>query len=459
VSEQQATILVVDDDDAMTSAVCEVLRQKGHSALSAQSGADALEIIRREPLDLLISDLRMTEMTGHQLQLQLQTIAPDLPVVIITAFGSIESAVESMKLGARDFITKPFSNKELLLVVSRALENRRLRQEVKQLRGELARTYGLPNIIAADPKMAAILEMVERVADSPATVLITGESGTGKDLLARSLHFSSSRRDGPFVPVNCAALPENLIESELFGYARGAFTDARQARAGLFVAARGGTLFLDEIGEMPIQLQSKLLRTIEDKKIRPLGATEEIPVDVRIVAATNGDLEKAIEQGRFRSDLYYRLATVTLAVPALRDRPDDIPLLIKHFLSRASAEAARPVPGIEPQAMARLLRYPWPGNARELQNAIQRGVLLARDNMLTVKELPPKVAGLEVSPGKMLGEAVDKRISLEQLEYEYIRAVLDSVNGNKTEAANILRIDRKTLYRKLGESSEHEATG
>jgi DNA-binding NtrC family response regulator len=451
VTDTQATILVVDDDAAMTSAVCEVLRQSGYLALSAQSGSEALEIVKRERPDLLISDLRMTEMSGHQLQQELQTVAPDLPVVIITAFGTIESAVESMKLGARDFITKPFSNKELLLVVSRALENRRLRQEVKQLRVELARSYGLPNIIGVDPKMAAVLEIVERVADTPATILIMGESGTGKDLLARALHFSSQRREGPFIPINCVAIPENLIESELFGYAKGAFTDARQAKTGLFIAARGGTLFLDEIGEMPLPLQSKMLRAIEDKKIRPLGATEEIPVDVRIVAATNANLEKALDEGRFRSDLYYRLSTVTLMVPPLRDRPADIPLLIRHFLLRASAEAGRPVPEIEAQAMERLLRYRWPGNARELQNAIQRGVILARDNILTVRELPPKVAGLDLSPARMLGEAVDKRISLDQLERDYIRAVVDAVEGNKTEAANILQIDRKTLYRKLEE--------
>jgi len=305
--------------------------------------------------------------------------------------------------------------------------------------------------------MAAVLEIVERVADTPATVLITGESGTGKDLLARALHFSSQRRDGPFVPINCAAIPENLIESELFGYARGAFTDARQAKIGLFIAARGGTLFLDEVGEMPLPLQTKLLRAIEDKKIRPLGATEEIPVNVRIVAATNTNLEKALEDGRFRFDLYYRLSTVTLVVPPLRDRPADIPLLIKHFLLRASAEAGRPIPDIEPQAMERLLRYHWPGNARELQNAIQRGVILARENTLTIKELPPKITGLDLFPAKMLSEAVDKRISLDQLEHDYIRAVVDAVAGNKTEAANILRIDRKTLYRKLQEPSDGES--
>jgi two-component system, NtrC family, response regulator HydG len=455
-TEPQAAILVVDDDAAMTSAVCEVLRQNGYLALSAQSASEALALVKSDQPDLLISDLRMSEMSGHQLQQELQSVAPELPVVIITAFGTIESAVESMKLGACDFITKPFSNKELLLVVSRALENRRLRQEVKQLRIELARSYGLPNIIATDPKMAAVLEIIERVADSPITVLITGESGTGKDLLARALHFSSRRRDGPFIPINCAAIPENLIESELFGYARGAFTDARHVKAGLFIAARGGTLFLDEVGEMPQPLQSKLLRAIEDKKIRPLGATEEMAVDVRIVAATNTNLEKALEDGRFRSDLYYRLSTVTLAVPPLRDGPADIPPLIKHFLLRASAEAGRPIPDIEPEAMARLLRYPWPGNARELQNAIQRGVILARDNILTIKELPPKVAGLDLSPANILSEAVDKRISLDQLEHDYIRAVVNAVAGNKTEAANILRIDRKTLYRKLEEPSDCE---
>ncbi|MGH7935160.1 MAG: sigma-54-dependent transcriptional regulator [Candidatus Binataceae bacterium] len=458
-SDNQATILVVDDESAMAAALCEVLREAGYEALAANSGAEALEIVQRERPDLLVSDLRMSEMTGHGLQIELNRIAPDLPVIIITAFGSIETAVESMKLGARDFITKPFGNHEFLLVIARTLENRRLRREVKQLRGELARSHGLPNIIAADPKMAAVLEIVERVADSPATVLIAGESGTGKDLLARAIHFSSPRRDAPFVPINCAAIPENLIESELFGYVKGAFTDARQSKTGLFAAARGGTLFLDEIGEMPLALQTRLLRTIEDKKVRPLGATAESSVDVRILAATNADLDKAIADGKFRSDLYYRLSTVIVAIPPLRERPADIPLLIKHFLMRASAEAARAVPEISPDAMARLLRYPWPGNVRELQNAIQRGVILNRDNVIAAKDLPPRLAGLEPSATNMLGEAVDRRLSLDQLERDYVRAVLDSVNGNKTEAANVLRIDRKTLYRKLEDAADTESDG
>jgi DNA-binding NtrC family response regulator len=295
----------------------DVLREAGYNTLSANSGADALSEVKRELPDLVISDLRMSGINGHQLQLEVKRIAPDLPVIIITAFGSIQSAVESMKFGAFDYITKPFGNDELLLVVSRALENRQLRQEIKRLRGELARSYGLTSIIAVNPKMIAVLDTLEQIADSDASVLITGESGTGKDLLARALHFESQRRDGPFVPVNCAAIPENLIESELFGYVRGAFTDARQSKTGLFNAARGGTLFLDEIGEMPLPLQAKLLRVIEDKKVRPLGATDETPIDVRIVAATNADLDSTIAQGKFRSDLYYRLATFTLAVPPL----------------------------------------------------------------------------------------------------------------------------------------------
>jgi transcriptional regulator with PAS, ATPase and Fis domain len=282
-------------------------------------------------------------------------------------------------------------------------------------------------------------------------VLITGESGTGKDLIARALHFSSSRRDGPFIPINCAAIPESLIESELFGYVKGAFTDARQSKTGLFIAARGGTLFLDEIGEMPPLLQAKLLRAIEDKRIRPLGAIEETSIDVRIVAASNTDLDKAISEGKFRSDLYYRLATVTLAVPPLRERPQDVPLLAKHFLIRASAEAAKTIPDLDPDAMACLTRYRWPGNVRELQSAIQTGVILCRDNKLGVKDLPTRVTGGGVPSVKILEDVVQRRLSLDQLEREYVRAVLESVNGNKTEASAILQIDRKTLYRKLEE--------
>jgi two-component system response regulator HydG len=447
----KATIIVVDDDPEMANVLRDVLAEAGYRALSAGSGAGALMLVKEQDPDLLITDLRMSGMSGHQLQLELKRVAPNLPVIIITAFGSIPTAIESMKLGAFDYLTKPFGNDELLLIVSRALDDFQLRQEVRRLRGELARSYGLPNIIAADPKMIAVLDLIEQIADSPASVLITGESGTGKDLIARALHFSSSRRNGPFIPINCAAIPENLIESELFGYIKGAFTDARQGKTGLFAAAQGGTLFLDEIGEMPPLLQPKLLRAIEDKRIRPLGAIEETSIDVRIVAASNSDLDKAINEGKFRSDLYYRLATVTLAVPPLRERQQDVALLARHFLVRACAEAAKAVPDLHPDAMACLIRYRWPGNVRELQSAIQTGVILCRDSKLGVKDLPPKITGRGLPFAKILEDVVQRRLSLDQLEREYVGAVLESVNGNKTEASLILQIDRKTLYRKLEE--------
>ena len=448
-STDQATIIVVDDDREMADVLRDVLTEAGYRVLSASSGKEALTHVKEQDPDLLITDLRMSGMSGHQLQIELKRIAPSLPVIIITAFGSIPTAIESMKLGAFDYLTKPFGNDELLLVVSRALEDCKLRQEVRRLRSELARSYGLPNIIATDPKMIAVLGMIEQIADSSASVLITGESGTGKDLIARALHFSSARCAGPFIPINCAAIPESLIESELFGYVKGAFTDARQSKTGLFVAARGGTLFLDEIGEMPTLLQAKLLRAIEDKRIRPLGAIEEASIDVRIVAASNTDLDKAIAEGKFRSDLYYRLATVTLAVPPLRERPQDVALLARHFLIRASAEAGKTVRELDPDALACLMRYRWPGNVRELQSAMQTGVILCRDSKLGVKDLPARVAGGGVPSAKILEDVVQRRLSLDQLEREYVRAVLESVNGNKTEASVILQIDRKTLYRKL----------
>jgi len=451
-----ATILVVDDDRDMVNLLCDVLREAGYTAISANSGDEAMRQVRADCPDLVISDVRMSGMSGHELQRELHDLVPDLPVVIITAFGSIESAVEAMKLGAADYITKPFRNDQFLVMVARVLENLHLRQEIRRLRGDLARSYGIGTIVAADPKMKAVLRKLEQFVDANATVLITGESGTGKELLARALHFESRRRDAPFVPVNCAALPDNLIESELFGYARGAFTDARQSKLGLFQAARGGTLFLDEISEMPFSLQAKLLRVIEDKKVRPLGATEEMSIDVRIVAATNLNLDKAIADGKFRPDLFYRLATFTLSVPPLRERREDIPLLIKHFLVRASAEAGKPIPVIEPDVMDFFMTCRWPGNVRELQSAIQSGVVLARQNRLTMADLPAGMTGGASGAANLIEDAVARKLSLDQVEQQYARMILEAVGGNKTEAASILKIDRKTLYRKLGENLAEE---
>jgi DNA-binding NtrC family response regulator len=452
VHSELATVMVVDDDHDMVSALCDILRKAGYHPLSVYSGHEAVAMVEREAPDVLISDLRMAGMSGHGLQAELRRIAPDLPVIIITAFGSIQTAVESMKLGAFDYITKPFSNSELLLIISRALENRDLRQEVKRLRSELARNCGLENIIAASPNMTALLSKLAQVADSSASVMITGESGTGKDLLARALHFASPRRSGPFVPVNCAAIPESLIESELFGHVRGAFTDAKQGKIGLFVAASHGTLFLDEIGEMLPSVQAKLLRVIEDKRVRPLGATTETTVDVRVIAATNADLEKAVADGRFRSDLFYRIAAVTLAVPPLRDRPEDIPLLVKHVLVRASAEAGRVPPELDARTMEYLIRYRWPGNIRELQNAIQQAVILCSGAQITRGDLPNRITGDHHSPTRF-EELASRRMALDEVEREYARAVLALVHGHRGEAAAILGVDRKTLTRKLEDPS------
>ncbi len=442
------TVLVVDDDREMVSMLEETLGEAGYTVHTADGAANALKAVSRECPDLVVSDLRMSEMSGHQLQTALKRIAPDLPIVIITAFGSIQTAVEAMRLGAFDYVTKPFSNDELLLVVARALENRELRQEVHRLRNELAQSFGLDNIIARSPKMLSQLEIVKQVADSAANVLITGESGVGKDLFARALHYLSRRRSGPFVAVNCAAIPETLLESELFGFLRGAFTDARQGRAGLFQAADRGSIFLDEIGEMPVSLQPKLLRAIENKKVRPVGATDEVAVDVRIIAATNARLEDAIAQGRFRPDLFYRIATVTLEIPPLRERVEDTPVLLRHFLARVSSEAGKPIPDVEPEAMECLLRYSWPGNIRELHNAVEHAVILCRNNRIGLADLPARVKGGDQSSLK-LEEIVARRPKLEELEHQYIRGIVTSVKGNKSEAAAILGIDRKTLQRKL----------
>jgi DNA-binding NtrC family response regulator len=449
-------ILVVDDDPEMVSMLGDVLGDAGYQTLRANSGAEAMQVVAREHPDLLISDLRMSGMSGHQLQRELKTLAPELPVVIITAFGSIETAVESMRLGAFDYVTKPFSNDELLLVVERALDDRRLRREVHRLRDELAQRYGFDTILTRSEKVRAQLEVLKHVADTTATVLITGESGVGKDLFARALHYHSPRHEGPFVAINCAAIPDNLLESELFGYERGAFTDARQAKQGLFQSAHGGTLFLDEIGEMPHALQAKLLRVLEDRRVRPIGATRETPVDVRIVAATNAKLEDAIAAGRFRTDLFYRIATVTIAIPPLRERPEDIALLARHFAARAASESGRAALQIDDEAMACLTRHSWPGNVRELQNAIQHAAILCRGDHISRDDLPPRITGAALS-GINLDGAVATGLTLDELEREYIRATLASVDGNKSEAAAILGIDRKTLYRKLEDAPEEPA--
>jgi DNA-binding NtrC family response regulator len=371
-------------------------------------------------------------------------------VLLITAFGTIESAVEAMRAGAFHYVTKPFHNDEILIQVKRALEQNALRAELKRLRTEVQARNRFQNIIGQSAAMQRVLEITAQVADLPANVLIEGESGTGKELIARAIHQNSSRATGPFIAVNCAAIPENLLESELFGYVRGAFTDARKDRRGLFQEASGGILFLDEISEIPLSLQAKLLRLLEDKEVRPLGANQSEKVDARVVSASNRNLADQVQGGKFRQDLYYRLNVIRIELPPLRQRSHDIPLLVNHFVQKFAAGVHRRVDGVAADAMAALRSYDWPGNIRELEHTIERAVLLGKATLIGMEDLPvamSKKAELEI----LMVQGLAQQFTLADLEREYIGKVLESTQGNKTEAAKLLGVDRTTLYRKLEE--------
>jgi DNA-binding NtrC family response regulator len=392
----------------------------------------------------------MPRMRGTELVKQLREIDSRALVLLITAFGSIESAVEAMHAGAFHYVTKPFHTEEILLQIKRALEQRNLQSEVERLRKEVQSRFGFENIIGQSTKMREVFELVAHVSDLAVNVLIVGESGTGKEMIARAIHQSSARAAGSFIPINCAAIPETLLESELFGYVRGAFTDARRDRRGLFHAAHGGVLFLDEISEIPLNLQAKLLRVIEDKEVRPLGANQSEKVDARLVSACNQDLERLVQEGLFRQDLYYRLNIIRIELPPLRERAEDIPILIEHFLRKFSDQVEREVEDIEPEALAALTDYHWPGNVRELEHTIERAVLLGKEARIGLQDLPSSLAARSDGP-LPLASAVAKTYTLRDLEREYIMRVMESVHGNKTEAAKTLGVDRTTLYRKLEE--------
>jgi len=448
-----ARVLIVEDDREMCRFLSELLAEEGYDAEAVHDGAAALERHKQTGFDLTITDLMMPGMKGQELVRRLREVDPDTLVLVITAFGSIESAVETMRAGAFNYLTKPFRTDEILLQVSRALEARGLRKELQRLRKEVRSHYGLENIVGTSAKMKRVFETVAQISDAPANVLIVGESGTGKELVARAIHYSSSRCRGPFLPVNCAAIPETLLESELFGYLRGAFTDAKKDRKGLFREASGGTLFLDEISETALNLQAKLLRVIEDKEVRPLGATKGERVDVRIIAASNRDLDQLVGEGRFRQDLFYRLNVIRIDLPPLRERPEDIPLLIEHFVQKFADRTKRKVAGLTEEALSALSGYPWPGNVRELEHAIERALLLGKGERIEVRDLPPQL--LARSNGQIsLDQALSKHYTIKDLEREYVKRVLEATAGNKTEAATILGVDRTTLYRKLEEAKE-----
>jgi len=439
-------VLVVDDDATMCELLEMALRRLGHQVVTATSGPEALLRLDESDFDIVLTDIAMAEMDGLELCQKVSELRPGLPVVVVTGQGSMESAVAALRAGAYDFISKPVDDKLLAPCLARAGQSRLLQREVQRLRREVDVGRPLDDVVGSSSAMRRVYDLVARVAPSDASVLIHGETGTGKELIARAIHSKSVRSDGPFVALNCAAVPANLIESELFGHARGAFTDAKSSREGLFVEANGGTIFLDEIGEMPVEVQPKLLRALQERKVRPLGSNAEVPFDARIVAATNRDLEIEVEEKRFREDLYYRINVVKIDLPPLRERGADV-LAIAHHLLRRIAQGRNLT--LSPQAAERLMSYDWPGNVRELENCMERAVALARFDQITTEDLPEKLRTHRSDRLVVSAEDASELVTLEELERRYIHRVLKMLGGNKSRAAQVLGLDRRTLYRKL----------
>ena len=438
-----ARVAILDDEPRMADILSMVLRREGYEVTTFNEGATTLAALRDQPFDLLLTDLRMPDPDGLEVLRCALELDPELPVILITAHGSVSSAIEAIRRGAFDYVQKPFDNDELKAIVRRALDLTRLGRENRYLRAELRSRYSVDQIVAASEPMREVLDLVRRAARSRATVLVSGESGTGKELVARAVHYHSERVGRPFVAVNCKSLAEGVLESELFGHERGAFTGAERARAGLFEQAHGGTLFLDEIGDVGLEFQAKLLRVLQDRTLRRVGADQPREVDVRIVAASNRDLRAEVTAGRFREDLYFRLAVIPIHLPPLRERPADVLPLARHFLARWNAELRRPLQGWSEEVEGWLVGHSWPGNARELENAIERGVVLARGTRIEFDDLlvDPQGERAEPDPGAGLHEFLDR------VAADRIRAALAQTGGRRSEAAERLGVDRTTLYR------------
>lgn len=442
---EEIQILVVDDEVEMRHLLGKVLAKEGYSVETSPGGANALKKLGNTPCDIVVTDLRMLEMDGIEVLRAIKRARPETTVILMTAFGSIDSAVQAMKEGAYHYITKPFKMEELLILLRRALEERQLRQEVRSLRQEVRSRYQLSHIVGKGQAMQEVFELIRKVSGSKSTVLLRGESGTGKELVAGAIHDNSPRKDRPFIAVNCSALPEALLESELFGHVKGAFTGAVACKKGLFEEAQSGTIFLDEICDISVAVQAKLLRAIQEGEIKPVGGVKSIQVDSRLIAATNQNLEEAIRRGKFREDLFYRLNVVSITLPPLRERPEDIPLLAYHFLKKYARQVQREILGIDPEALDLLLGYPWPGNVRELENAIERAIVLGQNPRILAADLPPSVTAEKIG---LLKRALKEEVTLAELEREYIDQVLKKTKGHRSLAAKILGIDRRTLYRK-----------
>ena len=453
-----ARILLIDDEPRMLSLLNTLLKAEGYTVTSIQDGSKVPDLLNTEIFDLMITDIRMTPLSGMELLKIARQVRPAMPVIILTAYGSVETAIEAMKLGTFDYVTKPFKMDELLITIQRALEYSRALSENQELKEELVGRYKFENIVAESPAMRNVCEMIKRVAPADTTVLITGESGTGKELVAKAIHMNSKRRDKRFVAVNCAALPEALLESEMFGHMKGSFTGASANKEGLFETASGGTLFLDEISSMPMSIQGKLLRVLQEREIRRVGGNDTISVDVRVIAATNTSLESMIKQGTFREDLYYRLSVIPLEIKPLRERQEDILPLVYHVL-RNEVGQGRELPKLSPDVKDLFERYAWPGNVRELENAVKHAITFAQDNKITTDVMPPRIlnqlkgADRGAAGGEAGADYRNKSLKafLREREKEYLGQVLAMAEGDKEKAAKALKISLATLYRKLPE--------
>jgi DNA-binding NtrC family response regulator len=444
-----ASILVVEDDAKHGTMCARLLERKGYSARAVTSGREALTLLERNGIvDVVLADLQMPEMDGIQLLSVVKSRFPHIEFIVMTGYATVKTAVEAMQLGAAHYIQKPLDQDELNILIQRVMEKKNLEEKVDRLRAELQGKYSFENVIGRSDVMQTVLDKMAAACGNRATVLITGESGTGKEMVARGIHYNTFKDDAPFVPVNCGALPKDLIESELFGYKRGAFTGASGDSEGLFRAADGGTIFLDEIMEMSPELQVKLMRVLQERKIRHLGDTREISINVRVIAATNKPIQESLESGSIRKDLYYRLSVITIHIPPLRDRKDDVPLLVEHFLKKHRAEYNSSVSGVEPPALEMLSKYSWPGNVRELENLVEMLLAYAKSPVIRVADLPERIIESSALPKKApIGD--DDVFTLKEAERKLIVNALAKSKGNKSHAAQMLGISRKSLYKKL----------
>ena len=441
-------LLVVDDEKDMCDLLRLGLERAGHRVIAVTSAKAALEVVAQEDVEVVLTDLGMSEMAGLSVCERVLGTQPGVPVIVVTGQASLDSAVAALRAGAFDFISKPVNLELLTLSVQRAISHRRLHEEVTRLR-QATSSVPTHELLGQSMAMRKVSDLISRVAKSEASVLVHGETGTGKELVARALHKASGRSAGPFVAINCAAVPQALIESELFGHARGAFTDAKTERTGLFVQATGGSLFLDEIGELPLEVQPKLLRALQERTVRPVGSNTEVPFDLRLIAATHRDLEYEVFEKRFREDLFYRVNVVTLEVPPLRARPGDVLVLAHHFLRVFAASTSKPITAISDGAAEKLVAYGWPGNVRELENCMERAVALGRFDKVTVEDLPQKIQAYQPDRFAVTADDPADVVPMDEVERRYIQRVLGVVGGNKLRAAQLLGFDRRTLYRKL----------